>query len=173
MVAIRQIEAADLVAIASEPYSVTIDEPGAELERLTTLFRASGFWREHAGAVAIDSGGLKGTVQFFRSGPTIHGYELGYVIHDRCEWSKGYASEGLKLLSNRLFAERPGVVRHQLTVSCENTASWRVAERCGFMREGILRASGSGDQPEDSFIYSRVRGRFDRDQAGASSGKVS
>lgn len=165
MIAIRQIEHADLAAIVGEPYSVTIEEPGDDLERLTTLFDTSGFWREHAGAVAIDCGGLKGTVQFFRSGPTIHGYELGYVIHDRCEWGKGFASEGLRLLSNRLFAERPEVVRHQLTISCENTASWKVAERSGFMREGILRASGFADQPEDSFVYSRVRRRLDRDQA--------
>ena len=157
MVTIRQIERSDLDAIVREPYSVTIDEPGDELERLTSLFEASGFWREHAGAVAIDSGGLKGTVQFFRSGPTIHGYELGYVIHDRGEWGKGHASAGLKLLSNRLFAERPEVVRHQLTISCDNTASWKVAEHCGFLREGTLRASGFGDHPGDSFLYSRVR----------------
>ena len=173
MVAIRQIEHGDLVAIVGEPYSVTIDEPGDELERLTNLFELSGFWQESAGAVAIDSCGLKGTIQFFRSGPSIHGYELGYVIHDRCEWGKGYASEGLRLLSDRLFAERPTVVRHQLTISCENTASWKVAERCGFMREGVLRASGLGDQPADSFMYSRIRRRFDRDKEHPSSGKGS
>jgi RimJ/RimL family protein N-acetyltransferase len=93
---------------------------------------------------------------------TIHGYELGYVIHDRRDWGKGYASEGLRLLSDRLFAERPAMVRHQFTVSCENVASWKVAERCGFAREGILRASGFGAPPENSFMYSRVRAPFDR-----------
>ncbi len=162
MVQIRHIKRADLSAIAKESYSVTIDEPGDDLGRLTTLFELSGFWQDDAGAVAIDSEGLKGTIQFFRSGPCIHGYELGYVIHDRSEWGKGYATAGLKLLSNRLFAERPNVVRHQLTISCENTASWKVAERCGFVREGILRASGFGDRPADTFVYSRVRRDFDQ-----------
>ncbi len=162
MVRIRSIERTDLPAIATEPYSVTIDEPGDDLERLGALFESTGFWREDAGAVAIDSGGLRGTIQFFRSGPCIHGYELGYVIHDRREWGKGYASAGLKLLSDRLFVERPNVVRHQLTISCGNAASWKVAERCGFVREGILRASGFGDDPEDSFVYSRVRREFEQ-----------
>ena len=160
MVRIRQIERADLSVIAKEPYSVTIDEPAGDLGRLTALFEFTGFWQEDAGAVAIDAEGLKGTIQFFRSGPCIHGYELGYVIHNRSEWRKGYASAGLKLLSNKLFAERPNVVRHQLTISCGNTASWKVAERCGFVREGILRASGFGDHPADTFIYSRVRRDF-------------
>ena len=162
MVRIRQIERADLSAIAKEPYSVTIDEPAGDHGRLTSLFECGGFWQEDAGSVAIDSGGLKGTIQFFRSGSCIHGYELGYVIHDRSEWGKGYASAGLKLLSNKLFVERPNVVRHQLTISCGNAASWKVAERCGFAREGILRASGFGDRPADSFVYSRLRRDFDQ-----------
>ena len=80
----------DLPAIAREPYSVTIDEPGDHLERLDALFESTGFWQEDAGAVAFDSDGLKGTIQFFRSGPCIHGYELGYVIHDRRERTESY-----------------------------------------------------------------------------------
>ena len=163
MVRIRSIDRTDLPAIAREPYSVTIDEPGNNLERLSALFESTGFWQEDAGAVAIDSEGLKGTIQFFRSGPCIHGYELGYVIHDRREWGKGYASAALKLLSDRLFVERPHVVRHQLTISCGNIASWKVAERCDFVREGILRASGFGDDPGDSFVYSRVRREFEQE----------
>ena len=163
MIRIRSIERTDLPAIARELYSVTIDEPGGDLERLSALFASTGFWQEDAGAVAIDNGGLKGTIQFFRSGPCIHGYELGYVIHDKREWGKGYASAGLKLLSDRLFAERPDVVRHQLTIACGNLASWKVAERCGFVREGTLRASGFGDDPGDSFVYSRLRREFDQE----------
>ena len=164
MVRIRQIELADLSAISKEPYSVTIDEPGEHLGRLTALLESSGFWQENAGAVVIDNEGLKGTIQFFRSGPCIHGYELGYVIHDRREWGKGYATAGLKLLSNRLFTEWPNVVRHQLTIACSNTASWKVAEHGGFVREGVLRASGFGDNPGDSFVYSRLRRDFIQDQ---------
>ena len=157
MIEIRQIDGSDLAAIVKEPYSVTIDEPGDDISRLTILFDSHGFWQEEAGAVAIYSGNLKGTIQFFRSGPCIHGYELGYVIHDQKEWGKGYASAGLRLLSQKLFEERPQAVRHQLTIECGNTASWKVAERCGFVREGILRSAGFGDKPADTFVYSAVR----------------
>ena len=166
MIEIRQIEPDDLPAIVKEPYSVTIDEPGDGMGRLTALFESHGFWQEDAGAVAIVSGDLKGTIQFFRPGPCIHGYELGYVIHDRNEWGKGYASTGLKLLSRRLFDERPVVIRQQLTIECGNTASWKVAERCGFVREGILRSAGFGDEPADTYVYSRVRQDLDKVHSG-------
>lgn len=157
MVRIRQIERGDLGGIVREPYSVTIDEPGDDLDRLNELFDAHGFWQEDAGAVAIDDKGLKGTLQFFRSAPCIHGYEIGYLIHDQREWGKGYATAGLRLMSQKLFDERPKVQRLQLTIECGNTASWKVAERCGFVREGILRSAGFGEEPPDTFIYSRVR----------------
>ena len=158
MVSIRHVERKDLDAIVLEPYSVTIEEPGDDLDRLTQLFDETGFWLDDSGAVAIVDGDvLKGTIHFYRSGPCIHGYELGYVIHDRAEWGKGYASSGLRLLSDKLFEERPHVIRHQLTINCENTASYKVAEKCGFMREGILRASGFDDPPNDAFVYSRIR----------------
>ena len=39
-----------------------------------------------------------------------------------------------------------------------NTASWRLAERRGFVREGLLRSAGFGAaDPADCFIYSRTR----------------
>lgn len=157
MTDIRMIEIRDLDTIAKAPYSVTILEPGDDVGRLAELLETTGFWQADAGAIAIDDDGLKGTVQFFRSGPCIHGYELGYIIHDAGEWGKGYATAGLRALSDRLFDERPDIVRHQLTISCDNKGSTRVAEKCGFEREGILRASGFGSPPPDSFVYSRIR----------------
>ena len=157
MTQIRNIERADLPAIVREPYSVTIEEPGDDLVRLQELFDATGYWQEDSGAVAIvDGDTLKGTIHFFRSGPCIHGYELGYVIHDQAEWGKGYATAGLKLLSDKLFTERPHIIRHQLTINCENVGSYKVAEKCGFLREGILRASGFEDPPNDAYVYSRI-----------------
>lgn len=161
MTHIRNIQRADLPAIVREPYSVTIEEPGDHMDRLSELFETTGYWQEDSGAVAIvDDDRLKGTIHFFRSGPCIHGYELGYVIHDQAEWGKGYASQGLKLLSAKLFQERPHIIRHQLTISCDNVGSYKVAEKCGFFREGILRASGFDDPPNDAYVYSRLRAEF-------------
>lgn len=123
---------------------------------------ATGFWLEDAGAVAIveaAGGRLVGTMQFYRAAPCIHGYELGYIIHDPADRGKGYASEATRLLGDLLFAERPGCFRLQLIIETWNEASWRVAERCGYAREGLLRKAGfSTSDPEDCYLYARVRG---------------
>jgi len=52
---------------------------------------------------------------------------------------RGIATEALELVTAWAF-QRNDVVRVQLVTHVDNTASQRVAERCGFLREGILRA---------------------------------
>lgn len=158
--ALRRVRAADLSQIARFPFTVSITQPLTDPDALRQAFEATGFWGEGAGAVAImDSatGRLLGTAQFYRSAPCIHGLELGYIIHDPAGRSKGYATDALRLFSDLLFAERPGVYRQQLLIEVWNTPSWKLAERCGFLREGVLRSSGFGQgDPADCLIYSRT-----------------
>ena len=52
---------------------------------------------------------------------------------------RGIATEALELVTSWAFG-RNDVVRVQLVTRVDNVASQRVAERCGFRREGILRA---------------------------------
>lgn len=61
----------------------------------------------------------------------------GYVLA-RDAWGRGYATEALHAI--RGLALRLGVLR--LTAMChpEHRASWRVMQKCGFTREGLLRA---------------------------------
>lgn len=61
----------------------------------------------------------------------------GYVLA-RDAWGQGYATEALHAM--RDLALRLGVLR--LTAVChpEHRASWRVMQKCGFTREGTLRA---------------------------------
>ena len=106
----------------------------------------------------LPSGRLLGTAQFYRSAPCIHGFELGYIIHDRADRGRGSASLAVRLFSDYLFAEFPDFYRQQLLIEVWNTASWKLAERCGLLREGVLRSAGLGDgDPADCFIYSRTR----------------
>ena len=56
-------------------------------------------------------------------GSDIHGYEIGYILHDEDDRGKGYASEGLRLFSDLLFEERPGCHRLQLIIETWNDAS--------------------------------------------------
>lgn len=160
-VAIRRIHATDLGQIARFGFTVSITELLTDPARLADGFEADGFWRDEAGALAmveVASGRLLGTTQFYRSGPCIHGYELGYIIHDPADRGRGYAPRAVAMFADLLFVERPAAHRLQLMIEVWNTPSWKLAERCGFVREGLLRGSGLGEaDPGDSFLYARTR----------------
>lgn len=162
---LRPIRATDLAQVSRHPFTVSITQPLTELDRLQRALDATGFWGDEAGAAAITdsaTGRLLGTAQFYRSAPCIHGLELGYIIHDPADRSKGYATDALRLFSDLLFAGRPGVYRQQLLIEVWNTPSWKLAERCGFLREGVLRSSGFGPgDPADCLIYSRTLKDFE------------
>jgi RimJ/RimL family protein N-acetyltransferase len=51
----------------------------------------------------------------------------------------GVAGRSVRLLARWAFAEL-AVMRLELTCAPENHASLRVAQRCGFVREGLLRS---------------------------------
>lgn len=159
-VRLRRIRRSDLEGASGFQYTLSILEPMTRIVRLTEVFDQSGFWTEDAGAVAIEAEGrLVGTMQFYRAGACIHGYEIGYIIHSEADRGKGYASEALRLFSDLLFAERPACHRLQLIIETWNEASARLAEACGYQREGVLRKGGYSDaaDPPDVFVYSRVR----------------
>lgn len=63
--------------------------------------------------------------------------EIWYKIHPM-HWSKGYATEAVN--ANLDFAFNT-LKLHRVTAGCatENTASVRVLEKCGFLREGMCR----------------------------------
>jgi RimJ/RimL family protein N-acetyltransferase len=52
---------------------------------------------------------------------------------------RGAATQAIRLLARWAFAEL-GLARLELTCGPDNEASQRVAERCGFVREGLLRS---------------------------------
>lgn len=58
---------------------------------------------------------------------------------DRRVRGRGIASEALSLVTDWAFRDH-GVVRVHLVTLVDNDASGRVAARCGFTREGILRS---------------------------------
>lgn len=160
-VALRRISRQDLRHISRFAFTVSIQEPLIDLAALELAFDASGLWAGDAGAVALvdpADGRLLGTSQFYRSAPCIHGYELGYIIHDPADRGRGVASEAVRLFSDHLFGAAPGFYRLQLLIETWNVASWKLAERCGFVREGLLRSAGFGSgDPVDCFLYARTR----------------
>lgn len=66
--------------------------------------------------------------------------EIGYWISPGGR-GRGYATEAVGELSAWTFSSSP-IERIELLAATENTASQRVAERCGYVREGVLRRAG-------------------------------
>jgi RimJ/RimL family protein N-acetyltransferase len=64
--------------------------------------------------------------------------ELGYVVSPTAR-GRGVATEALRLLTDWSFSAL-GALRLELLINVENEASKRVAERCGYQREGVLRS---------------------------------
>jgi RimJ/RimL family protein N-acetyltransferase len=81
--------------------------------------------------------------------------ELGYIVASTAR-GRGVATQALRLLTEWAFSEL-GAVRIELLISVENEASKRVAERCGYEREGVLRSTYlKPGVREDTEIWSRI-----------------
>jgi RimJ/RimL family protein N-acetyltransferase len=63
---------------------------------------------------------------------------IGYMVSPHAR-GRGLATRALVLLSRWALAEH-GIERLELTTHPENVASQRVAEKAGFVREGVLRS---------------------------------
>ena len=64
--------------------------------------------------------------------------ELGYIVRSPAR-GRGVAGEILRLLTAWAFAD-VGSLRAYLIIDPDNRASERVAERCGYIREGVMRS---------------------------------
>jgi RimJ/RimL family protein N-acetyltransferase len=63
--------------------------------------------------------------------------ELGYIVTPDAR-GRGVATAMLRALTDWAFEQ--GILRATLIINVENTGSERVAERCGYVREGVLRS---------------------------------
>jgi RimJ/RimL family protein N-acetyltransferase len=106
-------------------------------------------------AIVDDGGeflGLALAVQFDREKRTA---ELGYVVAPAAR-GRGVATEALRQLTDWAFAELD-MLRLELMISAENGGSKKVAERCGYVREGTLRSLYFKQGVwEDTEIWSRL-----------------
>lgn len=81
--------------------------------------------------------------------------ELGYVVAAGAR-GRGVATRALALLTEWALTEL-GAERLELRISADNEASKRVAERCGYVREGVLRSLYVKDGlREDTEVWSRL-----------------
>ena len=81
--------------------------------------------------------------------------ELGYVVAPAAR-GRGVATHALRLLTEWAFSELDAL-RLELMISADNDASKRVAARCGYVREGVLRSLHfKQGLREDTEIWSRL-----------------
>lgn len=75
---------------------------------------------------------------------------------DRPVRGQGFAAEALELVTQWAFRDFH-ILRVQLVTHLDNKASQRVADRCGFKREGVLRAwEPVKDHQPDVVMFSRL-----------------
>lgn len=90
--------------------------------------------------------------------PTRRAIETGRSVYwlDQSRRGTGIASEALDVVVHWVFQDFD-IVRVQLVTHLDNQASQRVAERCGFQREGVLRAwEPVKDSQPDVVMFSRL-----------------
>ena len=81
--------------------------------------------------------------------------ELGYVVAPAAR-GRGVATHALRQLTEWAFDEL-GMLRLELMISVGNEGSKKVAARCGYVREGVLRSLHfKQDRWEDTEIWSRL-----------------
>ena len=85
-------------------------------------------------------------------------FEIGYWRRSGRE-GRGIATEAVHTMARLAFDELQAQ-RVELRIDKLNRASWRVAERCGFTLEGVLRSESLAPDGtwRDMRVYSKVRG---------------
>lgn len=122
-------------------------------------FEEDGFWTDEYGRMVIvdETDRIMGQILYFQTSSYMNGYEIAYLIFDPADRGKGHMSQALDLLSRYLFATKK-ISRLQLTVLPGNEASRRVAMKCGYQSEGIMRqAIFHHGRPTDMELFSLVR----------------
>ena len=82
--------------------------------------------------------------------------EIGYFVDEKF-WGKSIAPKAVKLLIKK-GREQFSIRRFQLITDPANKASCRVAEKCGFTREGLLKKVIKTKKGfADGYLYAKVK----------------
>jgi [ribosomal protein S5]-alanine N-acetyltransferase len=132
-------DAADLHDYLADPTTYRY-EPGEPI----TLDQAADLARERAtrpdfwAIESVETGRMIGHLFFGQSEPAVYrSWELGFIVSP-AHRHRGYATEAAAALLWTSLLEHP---IHRVVAHCnpDNVASWRLLERLGFRREGLLR----------------------------------
>ena len=129
----------DLFEYLSDPAIYTY-EPGEPInhQQAQELARQRSAGSDFWAVVLRQEGKVIGHLHLKRIEPLeLLTWELGYIFNPAFQ-RRGYASEAAQALVRYAFSDFGA---HRIVAYCnpENTASWKLLERAGFRREGLLR----------------------------------
>lgn len=108
----------------------------------------------------VSSERIIGLMRFFKSVPYFNALEIAYILFEEKFKRKGIISEALKLLVSYLI-NTTQINRFELRIDKDNIASQRVAEKNGFVFEGLCRKSNFiNGKHVDMKLYSLLREEF-------------
>ena len=122
-------------------------------------FAEGGFGQKEEGLLLIvgADGDIAGHIEFFKPVSHWDAFELSYQLYDDRFAGLGSVTEAVQLLVDHLFATKKQE-RIQLVIAPENAASIRVADKCGFAKEGTARGAFFNDgRSQDVLLYSLLR----------------
>jgi RimJ/RimL family protein N-acetyltransferase len=122
-------------------------------------FEEHGFWQKTEGMLLIvtPGGDIAGHIEFFRPVAYWDAFELSYQLYDDRYTGLGYTTEAVEMLVDHLFATKKEHRIH-LVIVPGNTASIRIADKCGFTLEGTVRGAFFNDgRNQDVLLYSLLR----------------
>jgi [ribosomal protein S5]-alanine N-acetyltransferase len=160
---LQATDAADVFAYASDPEVAryTSWEPHRSIaDSQDFLARTQAAYARHEpypwGLVDKITGRLIGTCGLLEWSRRHHKAELGYALH-RGYWGQGLIAEAASAVIDFGFT-RMELNRIEAVCLPENTGSWRVMEKVGMTREGLLREwVWSKGQFRDLLIYAILR----------------
>lgn len=126
-------------------------------------FEQDGYWSGNSGMLLmIDAAtDIVGWIAFTPVIYYFHGYEISYQVFGEQYSDQGYATEALGLLTDYLFSTKL-MARLQLSIRPDNLASRRVAEKCGYTQEGVMRSIAfSQGRFQDMELWSITRPMYE------------
>ena len=82
--------------------------------------------------------------------------EIGYFV-DEAYWGRGIASRAV-VMAERIAFEEKNIVRIEILMVKKNKASIRVAEKCGYKKEGIAKKKLLlFGKYEDAYVYAKIK----------------
>src|SRR2546421_5868924 len=142
-----------------------IPQPYTEADARAYVTASTAQWRDGTGAtfavVEEATGAIAGSMGMRVIDREQAVVEVGYWAAAPAR-GRGLTTRALRLISSWLL-ETVGAERVQLRADVDNTASLRVAEKAGFVHEGVLRSSGINPRQGrrvDFAIYSLLPGEL-------------